>query len=61
MVMRSMRHLKRFEIGELAPNITRAENGTVTLVWPWTGRMDEWTFEVWPEEPDFEEVEYGVM
>ncbi|KAG4436192.1 hypothetical protein IFR05_008320 [Cadophora sp. M221] len=61
MVMSSLLHLKSFEIGELAPNITRAENGTVTLIWPWTGRMDEWTFEIWPEEDEFDEVEYDSM
>ncbi|KAH7309996.1 hypothetical protein BKA65DRAFT_519262 [Rhexocercosporidium sp. MPI-PUGE-AT-0058] len=60
MVMSNLPRLSSFEIGE-TPNITRAENGTVTLTWPWTGRIDEWTFEIWPEVDDFGEVWYDSM
>ncbi|KAH7378116.1 hypothetical protein BKA64DRAFT_687946 [Cadophora sp. MPI-SDFR-AT-0126] len=60
-VMANLPQLKSFTIGGMAPNVTRAENGTVSLVWPWTGRMREWLLEVEPEVEDFEDVEYGGM
>ena len=48
-VMANMPNLKSFTIGGLKPDITRTEEGTIILTWPWTGRMDEWLMEMTPE------------
>lgn len=41
--------LKKFTIGSQSPNITLGGAGTMEMVWPWTGRMEEYTYEVWPK------------
>ena len=60
-VMMNIPHLLNLTIGEMAPNITRAENGTVSLIWPWTGGMDDWVMEIWPEMDDYDDITYGGM
>lgn len=49
MVISILPRLNNLRIGEHTPDITRSENGTVTLAWPWTGRMEKWLYEEWPE------------
>jgi hypothetical protein len=41
--------LDSLDFGGFAINLTRHENATVTPNWPWTGRMEEYKYEVWPE------------
>lgn len=40
--------LKTFRIGGQSPNIISNEAGVGELVWPWTGRMEEYTLDIWP-------------
>jgi hypothetical protein len=49
MAVRILPQLKQFSIGESRANITFNEEGRPELAWPWTGRMKEYTYEVWPE------------
>ncbi|PVH95932.1 hypothetical protein DM02DRAFT_731511 [Periconia macrospinosa] len=53
MAIEMLPHLKTLSIGGLRANITKNEDGTLVLTWPWTGRMTEYTYEVWPEVRDF--------
>ncbi|KAF2014231.1 hypothetical protein BU24DRAFT_423248 [Aaosphaeria arxii CBS 175.79] len=41
--------LKKFSIGGGTPNITLNSAGTMDFSWPWTGRMEDWTYEIWPK------------
>jgi hypothetical protein len=41
--------LKSFTIGSQSPNITLNDAGRMEMSWPWTGRMEEYTYEVWPK------------
>lgn len=41
--------LKSLSIGSQCPNLTRNDAGTMDMSWPWTGRMTEYTYEVWNE------------
>ncbi|KAL2067654.1 hypothetical protein VTL71DRAFT_15750, partial [Oculimacula yallundae] len=60
-LMTALPQLTSFSIGDDRPNVTRAENGSVIITWPWTGRMRDWVFEIWPPNPEFETIEYGRM
>ncbi|EPS36855.1 hypothetical protein H072_9677 [Dactylellina haptotyla CBS 200.50] len=44
--------LKSFKIGSYSPTLDATGSGTPTMVWPWTGRMKEWTYEEWPHRLD---------
>ncbi|CAJ2507632.1 Uu.00g088180.m01.CDS01 [Anthostomella pinea] len=48
MVMKTLPNLRGFAIGGRQANITRGPDGSVTVSWPWKGRMDEWLMEVVP-------------
>jgi len=52
MIMETLPNLETFSIGSYSPTI---ENGSRELVWPWTGRMKEYTFDIWPEPEDGED------
>lgn len=48
MTMEILPHLEYLAVGGSRANITK-EGGEVELIWAWTGRMTEYTYEVWPE------------
>ena len=52
MTMEILPHLEQLKIGGSRANITRKDDGTVELRWRWTDRMEEYTYEVWPERPN---------
>jgi len=52
-VLSSLPGLKSLCIGGAHANITRDDRGGIGAAWPWTGRMTNWTYEVWPEERDW--------
>ncbi|KAI0844132.1 hypothetical protein F5Y00DRAFT_266860 [Daldinia vernicosa] len=49
MVMRAAPHLKILSIGETQANITRNDKGDLEIVWPWTGRKEEYAYEIFPQ------------
>jgi len=54
-VLEQLPSIRELSIGGSTANITRHENGTASATWSWTGRMKEWTYEVWPAEEPGEE------
>ncbi|KAI1647134.1 uncharacterized protein F4817DRAFT_365479 [Daldinia loculata] len=48
-VMKAVPHLKILSIGENQANFTRNENGDLEIVWPWTGRKEEYAYEIFPQ------------
>lgn len=50
-VLSKLPELKSLCFGGTHANITRDEYGELRVTWPWTGRITEWTYEIWPE-PD---------
>ncbi|KAK0115824.1 hypothetical protein ONS95_012875 [Cadophora gregata] len=62
-VLANLPNITSFTIGERAANITRGDDGSVSVTWPWTGRMDDWCMEMEPEPEgtDYDELEYGGM
>ncbi|KAI1371251.1 hypothetical protein F4677DRAFT_436354 [Hypoxylon crocopeplum] len=48
-VAESLPHLKMLWIGEIQANLTHNENGDLQITWPWTGRKEEYTYEIFPE------------
>ncbi|MCJ1307767.1 hypothetical protein MMC25_001415 [Agyrium rufum] len=60
-VIASLPHLTGLTIGGDNANITRTQEGTIDLTWPWTGRMDEWLMEVAPDRTDLWDDEYESM
>ncbi|KAJ4350402.1 uncharacterized protein N0V89_009023 [Didymosphaeria variabile] len=53
MTIEVLPHLTRLSIGGRAPEIFLNEEGKAELVWPWTRRMKEYTYELWPEIEDY--------
>ncbi|GAB1319319.1 hypothetical protein MFIFM68171_09529 [Madurella fahalii] len=47
--------LVNLSIGGSEANVTRVD-GAVELSWPWTGRMDEWAYDIFPDRDDREEL-----
>lgn len=64
-VIANLPHLTSFTIGGRKANVTRIEGEIVNATWPWTGRMEEWVMEEWPEPEvgsyDSGDVEYDSM
>ncbi|KAL1591971.1 hypothetical protein SLS60_011563 [Paraconiothyrium brasiliense] len=54
MAIEALPQLKQLSFGGLQANLTVDEDGKVELVWPWTGRMEEYTYDIWPE-PEVED------
>lgn len=52
-VLSRLSNLKSLCIGGTCADITRDEHGRFGATWPWTGRMTEWTYEIWPEKKMF--------
>lgn len=48
-VLASLPNLKYLCIGNDHAEITRDAQGSVNIVWPWTGRVNETLYEEWPE------------
>ncbi|KAI1652683.1 hypothetical protein F4813DRAFT_377381 [Daldinia decipiens] len=46
--MKAVPHLKTLSIGRTQANFTRNENGDFEIVWPWTGRKEEYAYEIYP-------------
>lgn len=42
-------HLKNLSIGWDSVNLTVNSLGLPDMTWPWTGRMEEYTYEIWEE------------
>jgi hypothetical protein len=64
MAIEALPHLKHFSVGGSCANITRNTEREVALVWPWTGRMKEYTYEKWPEQKDYsddENEDFGLI
>lgn len=63
MVVESLPHLHSFSIGWKTPNVTRSDGKIVNVTWPWTGRLEEWSWEEVPEDrpgiwgPIYDEME----
>lgn len=55
MVLEVLPRLEQLRIGSSRPNITVNKQGKKELVWPWTGRMREYTYEAYPE------IEFDIM
>jgi len=47
-VLSKLPQLECLCIGGTYANITRDDHGGRVATWPWTGRMIEWTDEIWP-------------
>lgn len=43
--------LEKLHVDGYRANITTNDDGTVELTWPWTGRLDEWAYEEYPDWP----------
>ena len=48
-VLDQLPDLKTLFIGSDRANITRNEHNGVNATFPWSGRIEGWTYEVWPE------------
>lgn len=57
-ILDTLPHLKSLIIDFEEPSIFEADDGQLTVSWPWTDRMEEWLFEIWPE-PSSETLEKG--
>lgn len=55
--LRMLPRLRQLMIGGYKGNITVGEEGQREVVWPWTGRLEECTYEEWPDV----EYEFGDM
>jgi len=53
-VLSKLLDLESLCIGGTYANITKDDHGDLTATWPWTGRMIEWTYEIWPESERFD-------
>ncbi|KAG6357350.1 hypothetical protein INS49_013226 [Diaporthe citri] len=42
-------HLKSLSIGWDSANLTLNSHGLPDMTWPWTGRMEQYTYEIWEE------------
>lgn len=52
--MRALPRLKSLKIGPgSSANLTLNDHGQPDMIWPWTGRMEQYTYDVWPEPYDF--------
>lgn len=51
-VLRAVPRLEKLFIGRSGGEILEL-NGTVGVVWPWTGRMDEWADDMFPERDEY--------
>jgi hypothetical protein len=40
-------HLKKLGVGGTWANLTVGDDGKTSISWPWSGRMDEYTAEMW--------------
>lgn len=47
-VMAELPHLKGLTIDSTRVNLTRSEDGDLEMSWPWTGRLDEYAYEIYP-------------
>lgn len=41
--------LKSLAIGTESANLTLNQSGQPEMTWPWTGRMEQYTYEIWEE------------
>ena len=48
-VLSRMPDLESLSIGGESAQLTKHENGTLTASWIWTGRLEEYKYEIWPE------------
>lgn len=48
-VLKALPNLKALNFGGHEARLMRRESGQVYAMWPWTDRMTEWTYEMWPE------------
>lgn len=42
-------HLKSLAIGTESANLTLNQFGQPEMTWPWTGRMEQYKYEIWEE------------
>jgi hypothetical protein len=42
-------HLKSLIIGFQHANLTINDGGQPDMTWPWTGRMEQYTYEIWQD------------
>lgn len=42
-------HLKSLNIGPDSANLTVNGQGIPDMTWPWTGRMEQYTYDIWEE------------
>lgn len=49
-VLKMLPNLEDLSIGGYGANITRDQRGEVNATYPWTGRIEAWTYEMWPHE-----------
>jgi hypothetical protein len=54
-VLDSLPHLETLEIGKQWAKISKQDGGATTAIWPWTGRMTEHTYDIWPEDTRFDQ------
>jgi hypothetical protein len=47
-IVKALPTLKKLNIGGHSANMTLGGKGEVEVVWPWTDRMEEYTYEVYP-------------
>lgn len=48
-IVAGLPRLGSLSIGGTMVNITKDEDGKLNATWPWTGRMEEYLYEQWPE------------
>lgn len=60
-VLAKLPGLKTLSFGEAYPNVTRDKLGRASAAWPWTGRLEEYTYEQWPDRETYpgEDDEYA--
>ncbi|KAJ9150697.1 hypothetical protein NKR23_g3382 [Pleurostoma richardsiae] len=52
MTMAALPQLKSLSIGLQQPNLMKNETGETYISWPWTGRIEEYVHEIYPEVED---------
>ena len=44
-------HLTSLTIESEEATMSKGDDGQPVLSWPWTGGIDKWLYEIWPEPP----------
>lgn len=50
--MDALPRLKSLQVGSESANLTLNDLGQPDMTWPWTGRMKQYTYEIWEELDD---------